>query len=156
MRRLAIIVGVVGLMATGAATAQASAPTIEPGRTVHLDQGGTEVDWHVRITCPALESYTITAILDDLSTDAPYYDGGDRGVRAVVDAGEVTGTCTGHVQVVRFTAQVTAGPDGTSWPMSRGGRVNTFVSLSTASTDAFACQHVACASTTHDWKPRLR
>ncbi|NAZ86917.1 hypothetical protein [Kineococcus indalonis] len=167
MRRSMTIVAAASILVVAPPTAAASAAeeppaavastsTLQPGRTVVLARDGTAVTWRVRITCPAGEPYDLTAVLDDLSTDAPYYDGGDRGVRAVLESGTATGTCTGRTQVVRFTAPVVDGPDGTFWPMSRGGWVNTFVELTTPSTSVFACQHAACASTTHDWKPRLR
>jgi len=68
----------------------------------NVNDAGTWVRMRARVTCPEGRRFRIRAELHQINSDAPYDDGGDLGVLAERPGPELTGTCTGDPQRLRW------------------------------------------------------
>ncbi|WP_432485885.1 hypothetical protein [Kineococcus esterisolvens] len=139
------LVGAACLTLTSAPAQAAPVTDLRVAPTASSNARGTSVTWAVTVTCPRGTPFTVEALLDQYDTSAPWYDGGDFGVRAGTDGPEATGRCEGAPQRVTLRLPVASGEDRSFWPIVPSTSVVAFASLSAGDAEDSHCSGPACA-----------
>jgi len=140
---------------TDPVTSGSSNATLWVDDTAHVSRDGFTVTWTIKLQCPAGETYTGSAQVDERNPDAiPELFGEDAGISSRTS---FSGTCTGHRQTIRLVMPVqdtTVNRNGTTVtlhePIHPTPANDTNAAVQISGTDFFTqyCAAPACASTT--------
>ncbi|MCI2238539.1 hypothetical protein MO973_17085 [Paenibacillus sp. TRM 82003] len=145
LRGAMALVGAACLTLTSAPAQAAPVTDLRVSPTATSNARGTSVTWTVTVTCPRGTPFTVDALLSQYDTSAPWYDGGDLGVRATADEPEASGLCRGRPQRVRFRLPVVSDEDSPFWPIMPSRSVVAFATLSAGDAEDSHCSGPACA-----------